>query len=141
MAAILQLNVGQTYDQFLNLVARGRDMAPETVEELAQGRVWTGARAQALGLVDQLGGLEEAIELAAELAGLDEDYGIERLRPQLSARDLLLSSLSDIRSGLVEHPLWRELANAEAFIRSLNDPRSAYAICEICLGRGVGREP
>jgi protease-4 len=132
MASILQLNVERTYEQFINLVARGRDMTPEAVDEVAQGRVWTGLRAKDLGLVDDLGGLDDAIGLAAELAEL-EDYGVERLRPALSAREALLSSLGEIRSGLVAHPLWRHLSELERLVRGLNDPNHGYALCESCL--------
>jgi protease-4 len=132
MASILQLNVERTYEQFINLVARGRDMTPEAVDEVAQGRVWTGLRAKDLGLVDDLGGLDDAIGLAAELAEL-EDYGVERLRPALSAREALLSSLGEIQSGLVAHPLWRQLSELERLVRGLNDPNHGYALCESCL--------
>jgi protease-4 len=136
MATILQLNVARTYEQFLNLVARGREMTPEGVEEVAQGRVWTGNRALNLGLVDEIGGLEDAIDLAAELADIGDEFGIERLRPSVSPRDLILSSLTEIRTDLVSHPIWQELSDAEALIRSLNDPANSYAICEMCLSPG-----
>ena len=61
------------YDNFLNRVADGRNMTPDQVDIVAQGRVWTGEDAIEVGLVDQLGGLQDAIDLAAELAEL-EDY-------------------------------------------------------------------
>jgi protease-4 len=83
--ARLQELVDRVYERFVALVADGRKMAPERVEEIAQGRVWSGARALELGLVDELGGLTRAIALARERAGLDEDapvrFGFEELHP------------------------------------------------------------
>ena len=55
---------------FLSRIATGRDMSVEAVDSVGQGRVWLGAKAKELGLVDELGGLETAIRLAARLAGL-----------------------------------------------------------------------
>jgi protease-4 len=61
------------YESFKAKVAEGRDIPPEKVEEIARGRIWTGQDALELGLVDRLGGLDEAIDLAKELADLDPD--------------------------------------------------------------------
>ena len=58
------------YDDFTAKVARGRSMTPEAVHEVARGRVWTGADAAERGLVDELGGLRRAVEIARERAGL-----------------------------------------------------------------------
>ena len=63
------------YFKFTSPVAAGRNMSLDEVQELAQGRVWTGTQAKENGLVDVIGGLETAIEMAAEKAGLaDDDY-------------------------------------------------------------------
>lgn len=136
MSRILQLNTEQTYEQFLNLVARGRDMTPEAVDAIAQGRVWTGTTAQGLGLIDELGDLDDAIAKAAELAELDA-YRTKRIRPDLSPREILLNSLAGIESEWM--PLGRTriaevLAGAERFLEMLNDPADSYAICEPCMG-------
>lgn len=144
MAVILQQSTEQTYEQFINLVARGRDMTPEAVDAIAQGRVWTGARAAALGLVDELGGLEDALLAAADLADID-DYDIRRLRPSLSPRELLLGSLADVEGSLghsllaVPAPLRRALDDTRTLLTSLNDPGHGYALCETCLGPGLVR--
>ncbi len=61
---VLDRQVGATYDQFKDRVAQGRSMSPEQVEEVARGRVWTGQAARDVGLVDELGGLNEAIQHA-----------------------------------------------------------------------------
>ena len=62
-------SIEDIYDRFTSLVADGRDMAKERVDEIGQGRVWTGADALEIGLVDQIGTLDDAVAYAAELAG------------------------------------------------------------------------
>ena len=67
-------SIESIYDRFTGIVSEGRGMAKEEVDAIGQGRVWTGADALRIGLVDQLGTLEDAIAYAAELAG-DPDLG------------------------------------------------------------------
>jgi protease-4 len=64
-------SVTDIYDDFVALVAKGRGMTVEQVDEIARGRVWSGEDALAIGLVDELGNLNDAIEAAELLAGLD----------------------------------------------------------------------
>ena len=73
--ALIQHSVEQTYDLFLTRCADGRGMAKADIDSIGQGRVWTGEQALARGLVDELGGLDTAIKVAAELAGLS-DYKV-----------------------------------------------------------------
>lgn len=61
------------YEDFTERVAEGRDLPLSRIQEIARGRVWTGAQAQEIGLVDRIGGLRDAIDAARELAGLSED--------------------------------------------------------------------
>jgi protease-4 len=70
---LLQDLIDSSYGQFVAAVAQGRDLDPDVVRSFADGRVFTGQQAQALGLVDQLGDEDSARRLAAELAGLDPD--------------------------------------------------------------------
>jgi protease-4 len=70
---LLQANIEEGYDIFISHVAEGRNMAKEQVDSIGQGRVWTGENAKEIGLVDQFGGLDFAIQQAAEIAGI-EDY-------------------------------------------------------------------
>lgn len=98
------------YDDFVRRVAEGRGMTVEAVEEVARGRVWTGADAHARGLVDTLGGLRTAVRRAKVLAGLDEDDRVkvvsapgsslrEMLRPRPSSQPA--ASLPDLAAALV----------------------------------------
>ena len=72
MASIVQALAYGAYDDFIELVASGRDMSEQAVREVADGLVWTGAEAADRGLVDELGGLHEAVAAAARLAGVEE---------------------------------------------------------------------
>ena len=74
--AKLQENVVQTYDQFTSRVAQGRGLRQTYVDSIGQGRVWAGADAIGLGLVDQLGDMEDAIAYAAQTANLGTDYKV-----------------------------------------------------------------
>jgi protease-4 len=76
-SARLQTLMRRVYDDFVGHVARGRGMTPEAVEEVAQGRVWTGRRASEIGLVDQIGGLDLALSLARQEAGIEADADIQ----------------------------------------------------------------
>ncbi|MEE3413177.1 MAG: signal peptide peptidase SppA [Bacteroidales bacterium] len=73
--ALMQRNVEQFYINFINRVATGRNRTPEYISTIAKGRVWTGADAKGLGLIDEFGGLNKAIQIAAKKAGLKQ-YGI-----------------------------------------------------------------
>ncbi len=82
----------RTYDRFVKLVADNRDLSPDRVDQAARGRVWSGNRALGLGLVDQCGGLLDALETARRLAGLatDQPAGLIILPRRKSLLDLLI---------------------------------------------------
>jgi protease IV len=92
----------RVYDDFVGKVAEGRDLSRERVDSLARGRVWTGADAHERGLVDELGGLGLAVDLARKKAGLAADAPVrvyphvsplERLRPAESSEDRTAASV------------------------------------------------
>jgi protease-4 len=68
---IMQEMVDEYYEQFIDVVAAGRGLSEETVRELATGQLYSGSKAKGLGLVDELGDLDTAIDLAMELAGIE----------------------------------------------------------------------
>lgn len=78
--AALYEQAENVYEDFTERVAEGRDLPLERVLEIARGRVWTGAQAHELGLVDRIGGLRDAVDAARELAGLAEDDAYELRR-------------------------------------------------------------
>jgi protease-4 len=85
------------YNSFVALVAEGRGMTIEEVEKIAQGRVWTGKQALEVGLVDSLGGLEEALQKAKELAGFtpDEAVPVVQYPPRRSTLELLFELFTE----------------------------------------------
>ncbi|MEX0734613.1 MAG: signal peptide peptidase SppA [Steroidobacteraceae bacterium] len=87
---ILQASVEHAYRTFVENVARSRNRRPEEIESLAQGRVWTGADARAAGIVDDLGGVDEAIAEAAKLAGLEDGYEVEWIEQDMTWRDAIV---------------------------------------------------
>jgi len=90
---ILQSIVDQAYEGFVDVIVEGRNLPRERVLEVADGRIYTGEQALELGLVDELGGEDQAIAAAKELAALDEDALVVRYNQNLSFQDLLLSKL------------------------------------------------
>ncbi len=136
MGSILQASVDHVYERFLNLVARGRDMAVEDVDAVGQGRVWTGRKALELGLVDGLGDLERAVEAAARLAELDE-YSVTVFEKELSPAEELLMRFADnlgFADSAAAYWVRRALSSVEE-LHALNDPGHIYAICANCPGR------
>jgi protease IV len=91
---ILQTYVDEGYDQFVEVIVEGRGLSDEEVRELADGRVYSGLQAEALGLVDDLGDLERAAEVAGELAGLDEATVVRYQRRAPSILELLQARLA-----------------------------------------------
>ena len=89
---LIQRQVERGYRTFLSRVSTGRDLSVARVDSIGQGRVWLGAKAKELGLVDELGGLEDAIRLAARLAGLSKDYAVDYGQTSRSFFDQLLDS-------------------------------------------------
>ena len=93
--AQLQRMVDDTYMAFKQQVADGRNMDIEQVEALAKGRIWLGTTALDLGLVDALGGLQDAIEAAAELAGLESYRTTDLPKQELEFWEELMLDLSE----------------------------------------------
>jgi protease-4 len=100
-AAILESSVNDAYRKFLGVVSQGRERPIEEVDSIAQGRVWSGLDAKTAGLVDELGRLDDAIESAAKLAELGDDYGVTWPQPSLTWQEALaLRMRGAIASGL-----------------------------------------
>jgi protease-4 len=138
-AKLIQAVIDSGYQQFLETVAEGRSMSVEDVHEVAQGRVWSGDKALELGLVDRLGDLEQAIESAAKLAGVD-DYSTWYVEPEITTEQQVLKLLtSEIASSEMVTKtdpismIQRKLEQEVSFLTDLNDPHHAYVICTSCL--------
>ncbi|MDO9518844.1 MAG: signal peptide peptidase SppA [Pseudohongiella sp.] len=109
MQVIFQSNVEDAYRRFLQLVADGRNMSVPDVDRVAQGRVWTGEQAMSLGLVDSLGDLDQAVNAAAQLAGLNEWQSVY-LQRQLSPGEQLLVRMMDTMGATQAMVSWRQSA-------------------------------
>ncbi len=130
----IQISLHHGYDQFLGIVAKGRSMSREEVTQIAEGRVFDGATAQKLGLVDELGTLEDAIDSAATLAGLT-DYSASYIRKPLTVKDEILQLFSGtfsswLNSAAIPPSLLTAFSRLMAPIREImffNDPKGLYA--------------
>ena len=102
---IIQKGVVDIYNTFTSKVAEGRDMSQENVDDIGQGRVWSGSNAMDINLIDEYGGLEAAVAGAAELAEL-EDYRIYELPEQKDPFQELLEQLEeDMQTSWMKHQL------------------------------------
>ena len=138
---VIQLNIEKGYSRFINLVAQNRNMTPQAVDKIAQGRVWTGTMALQLGLVDKLGTLDDAIVAAADLASLTT-YDIKVVEQELSAKDKLIQQLfsdSDAKATANNNAqtigvqgLMQMLDQQLSVINQFNDPQHMYVHCTVC---------
>ncbi len=104
--AVAQRNVERTYAEFKSRVANGRNKTTDYIETIAQGRVWTGNQAIANGLVDELGGLDEAIAYAAKKANLKEkDYRLKAYPEEKSFGEKIAESFKEAKAQMVREQL------------------------------------
>lgn len=87
---IIQQSVEEGYEIFTRKAAEGRDMSLEALKEVASGRVWSGVQAKEKGLVDVLGGLEDAINIAVNAAGIEDEYSVNYFPKQMNFLEELL---------------------------------------------------
>ncbi len=137
VARAMQSGIENGYREFLARVAKARGMTTEQVDAVAQGRVWSGQDAHAAGLVDQLGGLQQAIASAATRAGLGEEYQVEYVEKELElAERIVKGALGDASAGLATAPgfasspyaaVVRHFEEQARLVAGLNDPRGIYA--------------
>lgn len=135
----LQASVDDLYQKFLQEVSDNRQMPVERVDEIARGRVWSGADAAERGLVDNLGNFQDAVASAAQLAGVP-DYAVSYIEPHLSPYDRFLIDLfnaygpevaqhGSLQDVLMRVPAVREIRRDLERLQSFNDPRGIYATC------------
>ena len=141
-AAALQMDVEQGYRRFIDIVAKGRRMSPEQVEKIAEGRVWDGATALQLGLIDRLGDLRDAVDEAAKRAKVPAENGffiesepdnlLERFKLAEQPAEALLARIWP--AALMPAPLRRPLAEQlDPFFLLGNDPKGIYSHCLLPL--------
>lgn len=130
----LQTMIEQGYREFLMRVAESRDMSIEEVDEIAQGRVWSGEDAYRLGLVDDLGDLADAIAAGAQLADLGDDYTVTYVEKALDFKQQLIAQFMS-NAAVVEQlsrarsPVQEMLQQVEGLADEMgrfNDPNHVY---------------
>lgn len=137
--ALYQRSVNRIYNMFINKVAEGRKLPQQKVAEIAQGRVWSGVAAKQIGLVDDIGGLNVAIEYAAKAAKLGNDWEVEEyprvttLEERFFGRTLQEAQAKlGIEKNLIQpnNPLLAEFEKFKqevAILQKMNDPQGIYA--------------
>ena len=141
---LFQLLIERGYTEFLTMVGENRNMTTDAVDNVAQGRVWTGAKALELGLVDKLGTFSDAIKAAAEKAGLSQ-YDVKLIKQELSPSEQMIVDLF----GEAQANGWLPKAEASAeqkllrkltgqlkqdfvLLNQFNDPNGVYSYCVSC---------
>ncbi len=130
--ALIQNIVDLIYDRFVKNVAETRQLPEATVKEIAQGRVWSGIDAKNLGLVDDIGGIDDAVKLAAVEAELEDDWKVEEYPKFRSFEEQIFERLSGAKlevSTTTENLLIAELEKLQeelAVLGAMNDPKGIY---------------
>ena len=132
--AWVEKSLHDTYDQFIKGVAQGRGMTVDAVDKIGKGRVWTGAQAKNLGLVDELGGIDTAIRLAKQLAHIPagERVNIVRFPEEKSFLEQLFEREREMKSG--EAAIDAE-AGSSAYGLPAADAKTVDAIVRRIIGR------
>ncbi|MDN3610528.1 signal peptide peptidase SppA [Vibrio ostreicida] len=141
-ADAFQMGIEHGYHRFVGLVSKHRNIPLETMDDIAQGRVWTGLDAEQYGLVDQMGDFDDAVKVAADLADI-QSYNLYWVEEPLSPTEQFFQSLVDqikISSGLdatallpkALQPLASQVAGDANLLNSFNDPKGQYAFCLNC---------
>jgi protease IV len=126
-AEIMQAMIDEYYEQFVEVVAEGRGLSKDEVRNLATGQLYTGTEAKRLGLVDELGGLETAIDLAGELAGIEVAI-VEYYQPPGLSLWSLLGFASAIRTKILGLSA-QDTILLEILSHSYPQPRFLYQAC------------
>ncbi len=137
--AIFQSSVNRIYGKFLNKVAKGRNLPEKKVAEIAQGRVWSGKAAKDIGLVDEIGGLDAAIEYAASEAKLGDKWELQEYPRRSSFSERFFGKVSEETQTVFKSSKnslkpnnsltveFEKLQAEIAALQNMNDPLDIYA--------------
>jgi protease-4 len=118
-AAKIQFEIDKTYSTFKSVVSKGRHLTMEQVDSIAQGRVWSGLRAKTIGLVDEIGGLEEAVAyLAKKTKTPSNDYFIFNSKKDKITRFIEKLNTKSLIKNMIESHLKEELGNNYSFYQT-----------------------
>jgi protease-4 len=123
--ALIQAYIERGYELFLSRCAEGRHMSRDSIDAIAQGRVWTGEQALNLGLVDELGGIDRAIELAVELANIYNYTLIDVSLSENSLRNILQRQLGEAKISMAKDVIGSEEYEFFSLLRQI---KTAYGV-------------
>ena len=124
---IVQKMIDDFYVKFVTIVAEGREKSYDEIDAIAGGRVWAGSNALELGLIDMYGGLEKSIEVAAEMAGL-EDYRVQSLPRLEDPMAAIMKQLTGSSMARTDRILRRELGMGYRHYRKIQDIQKMHGI-------------
>ncbi len=143
---LIQSSINHVYSEFTAKAAQARKTTPARIDEVGQGRVWTGAQAKERGLVDRLGGYRDALASAAKRAKLGEDYRVAYVERPVSRVERFLNMMGastvqavniQVKLGLLEeaipHGPMAQVAQDMAWLKDVADGRKPFAAVTHCM--------
>ncbi len=138
--ALLQMGTDLVYDKFIAKVADNRGVTKEAIDQIARGKVWIGSKALEIGLVDEIAGIDRAIELAAELAEIDEELlGVKRINRDSDLDSFFAGMMAKITSSIIKitgldflykkNELLDGIEGSLHELSMMNDPNGIYMKC------------
>ena len=138
--ALLQMGTDLVYDKFIAKVADNRGVTKEEIDQIARGKVWIGSKALEIGLVDEIAGIDRAIELAAELAEIDEELlGVKRINRDSDLDSFFAGMMAKITSSIIKitgldflykkNELLDGIQGSLHELSMMNDPNGIYMKC------------
>ena len=138
--ALLQMGTDLVYDKFIAKVADNRGVTKEEIDQIARGKVWIGSKALEIGLVDEIAGIDRAIELAAELAEIDEELmGVKRINRDSDLDSFFAGMMAKITSSIIKitgldflykkNELLNGIEESLHELSMMNDPNGIYMKC------------
>lgn len=122
---VIQKSVNEGYETFINKAAEGRDMSAEAIKKVASGRVWSGEQAKERGLVDVMGGLNDAIQIAVKKAGLEDDY---RIKYYPEKKTLFEQIMKELSKEINTYQLKKELGISYPLIQKFRELKSLEGV-------------
>ena len=138
--ALFQMGTDLVYDKFIAKVADNRGVTKEEIDQIARGKVWIGSKALEIGLVDEIAGIDRAIELAAELAEIDEELmGVKRINRDSDLDSFFAGMMTKITSSIIKitgldflykkNELLDGIEESLHELSMMNDPNGIYMKC------------
>ena len=138
--ALFQMGTDLVYEKFISKVADNRGVTNEEIDKIARGKVWIGSKALEIGLIDDIGGIDRAIEMAAQLAEIDdEEYGVKRIKRDSNIDSFFGGMMAKITFSIAQftgldffyqkNDLINEIGQSFNELSMMNDPNGIYMKC------------